>query len=139
MADMQITPLSQISVADFPKEQQKWLPLLLQPINQFLQSVTTAMQGNLDFKNNFLGQTQNLNFTFSTTTLPIKFAVTMTGTPQSLVCVSATQGTTPIVLLPAWKLLNGNIYITDIALVVGGVTSLPVVGTAYSMQVRLET
>jgi len=138
---MKIFPLSQLRVEDFPKEQQKWLPLLFGQLNQYLTSFATALQQNLDFLNNFLGQQANLSFTWvsAAKTLPMKFQITMTGTPLKLVVCQALENKVPVILHVAWQNLNGNINITDIARVSNGVISTPVVGAAYTLCVRIET
>lgn len=138
---MKISPLSQLRVEDFPKEQQKWLPQLFGPLNEFLTSVTSALQQQLDFKSNTLGQEQNFSFTWSSsaTNLPLKFAITMSGTPASLVVCQATENKVPVMLLVAWQSLSGSIQITDIAKVSSGVVSSLVSGRAYTLRVRVET
>lgn len=137
---MKITPLAQLRVEDFPKDEQKWLPQLFQPLNQFLTTVTTALQQNLAFNDNTLGQEMNAAFvwTSSAVNLPMKFKLTMKGIPGSLIVSQATENKTPVILLVAWQLLSGTVQITDIAKVSSGVVSSLVSGASYTLRVRVE-
>jgi hypothetical protein len=138
---MKISPLSSLRTEDFPKDLQKWLPQLLGPLNGFLTNTTTALQGKLDFQNNTLGQQQIFTFTYASasTTLPLKFLITMQGAPTSLIVSRATENGVPVILNVAWQNLNGFVQISDIAKTVSGVTSTLVVGNKYVLQVRAET
>lgn len=137
---MKILPLTQLRVEGFPQDEQKWLPLLFAPLNQFLTSVTTALQQNLDFNSNFLGQEQVMSFTWTgTASLPLKFKLTMTGMPNALEIVQATENKAPVILLAAWQNTNGYVSLTDIAKVQNGAVSALVVGAAYTARVRVQT
>jgi hypothetical protein len=136
---MKIIPLTQIRTEDFPKDQQKWLPMLLGPLNQFLSSVTTALQNNLDFSHNILGQEQNLGFTWisQASSLPLKFTITMKSTPNALFVCQGTENKNPIILNVAWQVQGTQLQITDISKTSQGVTSSLTVGASYTLRVRL--
>lgn len=138
---MRINPISQLRVEDFPKEEQTWLPLLFGSLNQFLTSVTQALQQRLDFLNNTLGQQQEFAFAFAgaAASLPLKFAVTITAAPLSLTVCQATENRTPVILLAAWTYVNGQVQITDLAKIVSGVVSPLISGASYTLRVRIES
>lgn len=138
---MKITPLNLLKVEDFGKEYQKFCSQLFAPLNSFLTIATTALQQNLDFNNNFLGQQNDLSFVWqgASTSLPIKFQIAMSGTPGSLTVCSATENRTPVILLVAWQVLNGQIRLTDIAKISSGVISTLTVGASYTLRTRIET
>lgn len=135
---MKIIPLQQLNVSDFPQDQQKWLPQLFGPLNQFLTAITTALEQNLAFNDNTQGQEQDLSFTYGTTTLPQSFKLTMSTTPLSLIVSAATENKVPVILLVAWQYVNGQVQLTDIAKVASGVISQLKTGASYTLRVRLE-
>jgi hypothetical protein len=138
---MKIIPLPQLRVEDFPKEQRKWLPQLFGPLNQFLTSITSALQQQLDFRSNTLGQEQNLSFAWSSdsASLPIKFALKISAPPAALYVCQASENKVPVIVVLAWQYTGGSVQITDIAKVSSGVVSSLVSGASYTLRVRLET
>lgn len=75
-----IPPLRRIVAEDFPSDVQKWAGKLLQPLNLFLESVTTALNNNLRFGENFDGVVKSLDVS----SFPASFKWTRTAKPIGL-------------------------------------------------------
>lgn len=137
---MRVTPLNLLKTEDYPKEYQRFCSQLFGPLNSFLTIITTTLQQNLDFVNNFLGQENNLSFVWmgAGTSLPVKFRVTGL-VPQALTVCSATENRIPVILLVAWTYLDGSVQLTDIAKISSGAVSTLTVGASYTLKIRVET
>lgn len=134
---MLLPVISTIRTEDFPKEQQAWIPKLLFPLNQFLLSAISAINGNLAFGDNIPCQTITLNFTYgSAADFPKIAKWNYSSTPVELRVCSATEGGSPIAVVPAWSYSNGTISIANLYKITSaGVVALTS-GTTYNIVLR---
>lgn len=106
---MKIRALSRISAEEIKsrKDAPSWISLLLDPINQFLENITKALQNNLTFQDNFAS---------TTSTVRIQHGVELLITPQTskrvITCMILESEGQPIDSF-GWRRDNsGNIGVT---------------------------
>jgi len=134
---MQLPVTSRLAVEDFP-DQKSWIGKLLSPFNSFLQNVSYALNGSLTFGQNIQGQEQLLDFTYNTNSLPLKFSISLTVKPLQLAIVQATENlSTPVALVCAWQVNNGQVWITDVTKLSNGTPSALKAGARYQLRVRI--
>lgn len=127
----------QLRSEDFDQTVQPWIGRLLSPLNTFITSVTTAINGRLTFVENVLGQEKLLSFTYASNTLPLKFMVSFSGTVKSLQIVAATEDGSPVAVVPAWSVSGTTVSITDLVKLSSGAASTLQVGSKYNLTVRV--
>lgn len=141
---MLIPANSSLRTEDFPSEQ-SWISKLLFPLNSFLISVTTALNGNITFGDNIPCQTIQLQFTYNgASDFPkqAKWSISQNqigatiSPPIEVRVCSATEDGNAIALVPAWSYANGQIsfaYFTKFTS--SGVSALNV-GSKYNIILR---
>lgn len=135
---MLIPSLTTIRVEDFPTERE-WIGKLLFPLNQFLLSATTAINGNISLGDNIGCQTQVIQFTYgSTLDFPKQFKYNLTQRPIELRVCSVTENAVPIAVVHEWEFNNGVCYINNIYKVTTSGVSNLVVGRNYSIILRAQ-
>lgn len=122
---------------DFDKSAQSWIGRLLSPLNTFITSATSALNGSLTFVDNMLGQQKSLKFTYASNTLPISFQLSFSGTAQSLQVVRATENSSPIIVHAAWSASGKSLTITDLVKLSHGTASTLTQGAVYDLTVRI--
>lgn len=141
---MQIPTISTLRTEDFPSEQ-KWISRLLQPINQFLTSATTALNGNITFTDNIPCQLITLNFIYSASTdFPkyVKWSIAQNNNnsvllpPVELRLCSATENGTAIAVAVTWSYANGLITISSIVKISSSGISGLTAGATYNIILR---
>lgn len=135
---MIIPAITSLRVEDFP-DQKQWIGKLLFPINQFLLSVTKAVNGNIRLGQNIPCQTQSLVFTYGgTSDFPKSFRWNYVDNPVELRVCSAKESDTAIGVIPIWYFSNNMIFISNILKVSStGVSSLTA-GSNYNIVLRAE-
>lgn len=141
---MLIPVISTLRTEDFPS-QQSWISGLLLPINQFLLSASSALNGNITFGDNIPCQNFTMNFQYNAATdFPkiLKWSLSTnssTQTPQNpfeLRCCNATESGVNVTLLPTWSFANGTITISNfVKLTTSGATGLTA-GATYVVYLR---
>lgn len=103
-------------VEDFP-DQTEWISKLIQPLNEFNDNVSNAMNRNLTFQDNFLAQFKTIEV--STTSQPQAFKCTLPVKPVGVIKINIVEiagnptppsGAVDIV----WEYVNGNINLTSV-------------------------
>lgn len=142
---MLIPTISTLRTEDFPSEQ-KWISKLLFPINQFLLSATTALNGNITLTDNIPCQTITLNFTASGNDFPKmqKWIISQNNpnpnapipNPVEVRVCSATENGAGIAVLVPWSFSNGLITFPYIVKVTtAGMVGLTT-GASYNIVLR---
>ena len=77
----QLPPINRLTLEDFPTEQRKWLGQLIQPLNQFIESVYSALNRNLTVSENCSGDIKlvELDGTF-----PVKLSWSLRSKPVAV-------------------------------------------------------
>lgn len=133
---MLIPSITTIRTEDFP-DQKNWISRLLLPINQFLLSVTSAINGNITFGDNIPGQTQTLSFVYGASTdFPKTFAYRVVTRPVELRLCSATENGVPICVGFAWSFGNGTVSISNIFKLSSAGASELTPGASYTIILR---
>lgn len=106
--------LKSLKTEDFPKDQQGWIPRLLQPLNQFMLTVYQLLNGNLQFGNNIRAQIQEFTFEGS----EVRFQSEI-GRPQGLVLISiqdisASPTAITAACQPLWTYQGTQVVIQDV-------------------------
>lgn len=133
---MLIQSLTTLRSEDFPK-QRDWIGGLLFPINQFLLSATSAINGNITLGDNIPCQTQTFAFTYGgDSDFPKSFLWKLSSKPIELRVCQATEDADPVALVPAWNYNNGQVVVDHfVKLTASGVSSL-VAGSDYNIVLR---
>jgi len=142
---MLIPSLSTLRTDDFPPDVQKWISRLFFPLNQFLISATTALNGNITLTDNIPCQLIQLVFTYgSAADFPkiSKWTVSQNNLGASIsppvevrVC-SATEDGLAIAIVPAWSYANSTITFKNLFKVTAtGIAALNV-GSKYNIILR---
>lgn len=95
-----IVPLSTLRVEDYPAEERKWLPRLLTPLNQFLTSASSALNGRIDFVSNIPAQDVQLEFTYDGSAQRFRWNLAMV--PKILWVGQASEANVAINVSPSW-------------------------------------
>lgn len=133
---MLIPSITTIRTEDFP-EQKGWISRLLLPINQFLLSVTTAINGNITFGDNIPCQTQTLAFVYGAATdFPKTFAYRIVNKPVELRVCAATENGVAVAIGINWSFSNGNVSISDFFKISSAGVSELTVGASYNIVLR---
>lgn len=139
---MKIPSSPQLRTEDFDSTVQSWIGRLLSPLNSFITSVTSALNGQLTFSENMLGQEKALSFTYASNTLPLSFMVSFLGTPKALTVVAATENDVPVIVHAAWSATvsstGATIKITDFVKLASGAVSALRSGYQYKLTVRVS-
>lgn len=56
-----LPPIARLVLESFPKDEQKWLGILLQPLNQFIEATYAALNRGLTLKDNLAADIRELN------------------------------------------------------------------------------
>lgn len=99
-----VPPIKRLVREDF-KDQKDWIDKLIQPINQFFESVTTGLSKGLTLSDNVDAQIQTVNFTEGDAP---SFRVTTKGRPRGVVVTGIYNFTTPAdpvtgAVFPIWE------------------------------------
>lgn len=90
------------------KEAPEWLSKLLQPLNEFMTTVSNALSGRLTRKDNLLGYYEDFDFTTQATaanTFPLRFKNKLLGgVPPKAVSVGKLKKHNGAVLSAAWSI-----------------------------------
>lgn len=134
---MIIPSLTTIRVEDFPQPEQKWIGRLLFPLNQFLLSATTAINGNITFGDNVPSQTQVFNFVYgSSKDFPKVFAWTLANAPLEMRLASITENASAIAAVISWSYSNGLVSLASVVKLTTTGTSALTVGSTYNIVLR---
>lgn len=76
-----LPPIVRLVLETFPKEEQKWLGLLLQPLNQFIEATYAALNRGLTLKENLAADIRELN---ADSTGPFKLAWNLNQRPVAV-------------------------------------------------------
>jgi hypothetical protein len=110
----QIPAISNLRTEDFPG-QEKWISRLFFPLNQFLETVTNAINGNITHGDNIPCQTQQLLFVYGAITdFPKIFKWTLPVAPVEIRVCSATENGTAIAMAVAWSYSAGTVTISQL-------------------------
>lgn len=129
------TGVNTLRVEDFPS-QKDWIERLFYPLNQFITSATQAINGQITFGDNIPGVTQNLRFTYSTSSFPISFRWTFQLQPVEVRLCSAYENDVPVILVFSWSYASGQITIQSVFKITSaGVVGLTT-GSVYNLTFR---
>lgn len=98
------------------QSQASWIDNLLAPLNRFFDSVYTALNQGLNFKDNMVAQVKELEFRESGSIYPIKFAWNLRSQPTDLIVtrVVTVTGSGPTAAVWAdWSFNGRSIEIED--------------------------
>lgn len=135
-----ITQVTSIRTEDFDSEQRKWIGKLLAPINQFLLSATTAINGNITFGDNIPCQTVTMSFTYGgETDFPKVFKWNLPNKPVEVRVCAATEDGAGVAIVIAWSYTsNSLVSISQFwKLSASGVSTLSV-GSLYNITLRSQ-
>ena len=80
----QLPEIKRLHRQDFP-DQTSWIDGLLAPLNRFFDSVYTALNRGLTFRDNMVAQVKELEFRETSGTYPIRFAWNLKSQPTDLI------------------------------------------------------
>lgn len=88
-----LPPIQRLVLEDFPTDERKWLGKLLQPVNQFFESVYSALNRNLSLADNLSADVRTVELDGQ---FPLKLAWTLKSKPAAVLVgdVYRTDGTT---------------------------------------------
>ena len=110
---MKILSNRRIILEDFPEEQRKWLPKLLSPLNQFLESTYAALNKNLTLEDNIRGKKFVFDIGAGTTTIEAKWDAPERPSLVLLGQVTTEAGdATALVIGIIWTYAAGSVSIT---------------------------
>lgn len=133
---MLIPSLTTIRIEDLPS-QKDWIGKLLLPLNQFLLSVTSAINGNISFGDNIPCQTQSLKFVYgSSADFPKAFVWSLSAAPVELRVCSATEDSVAIAVVIAWSYSGGQVSVSNIYKITSSGVSALTVGSLYNITLR---
>lgn len=133
---MLIPSLTTIRVEDFPT-QKEWIGSLLLPLNQFLLSAISAINGNVTFGDNIPCQTQSLLFSYGAETdFPKTFKWNLPNKPVEIRVCSATENDLPIGIVAVWAYANGQVSITSLVKVSTSGAAALVRNSRYNIVLR---
>lgn len=126
-----------IRVEDFPKEEQGWIGRLLFPLNQFLLSATSAINGNITFGDNIPSQTQTFNFVYGgTSNFPMAFAWNLADRPAEIRLASITENSSAVSAVISWSYSNGLVSLGSVVKLTTSGASALTVGSTYNIVLR---
>jgi len=141
---MLIPVISTLQTSNFPGEE-SWIGSLLSPINNFLLSATSALNGNITFTDNIPCQAINMQFTYNAATdFPKIIAWQLNSNasqqtplnPTKLEFCNGTENGAAVALVPIWSFANATITIQNfVKLTTSGATGL-VAGSSYIINLR---
>lgn len=133
---MLIQEVTTIRTEDFPT-QREWISKLLFPLNQFLLSAVTAVNGNITHGDNIPCVTANFVFVYgSESDFPRTFKYSLPSRPVEARICSATENGTPVVLGMAWYYDQNQVFVTKIVKFTSEGTSTLTRGATYNIVVR---
>lgn len=83
-----IPTLKRLITEDF-KDQKSWIGKLLQPLNQFLETVNASLDHGLTFEDNIASEIKTLTFRNDTGVFPLKFLSKLGKKPKGLWVINA--------------------------------------------------
>lgn len=108
-----ISPFKRFYVEDF-SEQKGWVGKLLQPLNDFLETVSGVLKNNVSFKDNLAVQVNTL----TVSELPFEFSWTRSDRPIGMfvvACRNASNASVGGLSLPTWAITDaGKIRVTTL-------------------------
>jgi hypothetical protein len=93
-----LPPIARLVLETFPNAEQKWLPLLLQPLNSFIESVYGALNRSLTLRENMAADIKELN---ADSLGPFKLAWNLKQRPVAVFIGNIRRTDGSIVALPA--------------------------------------
>lgn len=133
---MLIPTQTTIRTEDFT-DQKEWIGRLLTPINRFLLSVTSAINGNVTLGDNIPCQTQSVSFTSNgTSDFPKTFKWNLSVAPTELRVCSALENGSAITVGFAWSYANGQITLSTIFKISSSGNAPLVQGSSYNIVMR---
>lgn len=114
-----LPPINRLVTEDFPG-QQKWIPRLIQPLNQFMTNVVFALNKSLTFTNNFNAQVRDIDVSGNLPFETVSFVSTI-GKPAGIWVVniqdkdsnSRSVVRSPITL--DWEYRGNSVYIRNVS------------------------
>lgn len=105
-----------ILVENFPEKERKWLATLLEPINKFMEEVTSALNGNLTLNQNLAGEMKTI---LIDGTWPQKFKWTKKTRPKAVMIgqhreITENHTTQVDPLYIDWEFKEGMIQINEV-------------------------
>lgn len=133
---MLIGSITTLRSEDFPT-QREWIGKLLFPINQFLLSATSAINGNITFGENIPCQTQALSFSYGgESNFPMSFKWSLAPKPVELRVCSAYEDGIPIIALVSWSYSEPQVSVAEILKLTSSGVSVLSVGSQYNLVLR---
>ncbi len=126
-----IPPIKRLTTEDF-KDQTSWIGKLIQPLNEFMSSVSLALTRGLTFSENMAAQVKDVKVTHAASAYPLKFLYDLSSKPQGALVVRVVEvSDTPSVLSNAvyadWDYRDGQVIINNFT----GLTN----GNTYNVRV----
>lgn len=112
----QLPEIKKLHRQDFPS-QTAWIDKLLAPLNRFFDSVYTALNKGLTFRENMVAQVKELTFREDASTYPIQFSWELRSQPTDLLItrVVTQSGSNPTAAVwPRWSFDGSSVSIEDI-------------------------
>ena len=130
-----IESITTLRVEDFPSEKE-WIGKLLGPMNTFLLDSTSAINGNIEMGVNVPCQTQTLNFTYGSNSLPIQFKWKLPNKPVELRVAQCTEAGSAIAVVIAWSFANSLVSVESIVKLSDNGASSLTSGSVYNLILR---
>lgn len=100
---MKIAGYKRVRKEDFPQEFQSVIESLSGTINDGIEQINTALQGRLDFKNNFYGDTKEIDIEVDSSGIPVS---------ETVILKSFSTKTQGMQVVQATNLTNSSVYPT---------------------------
>lgn len=127
-----VSPFSPFRLEDFPN-QRDWISTLFLPLNQVLEQVTQALNGQITAGDNIPTFTKVISG--SNLTLPQSFKMG-DFTPSQMVVAQAVKAGTPIAMVGAWSVSGDTITVSQLFEVSASGNTAIASGTKYSIVLK---
>jgi len=127
-----VSPFSPLRLEDFPN-QRDWISTLFLPLNQVLEQVTQAQNGQITAGDNIPTFTKVISG--SNLTLPQSFKMG-DFTPSQMVVAQAVKAGTPIAMVGAWSVSGDTITVSQLFEVSASGNTAIASGTKYSIVLK---
>lgn len=107
-----LPPIKRLRKEDFPD--QAWIDKLLYPLNQFMESISSALNGNITLPENTRAVIREIDVNLTSGSYPIKIAWTKNVQPTDLIITRIIGGTQTAAVGASWNFADGVVQITEI-------------------------
>lgn len=133
-----VTSPPTIRTQDFPVKEQEWIGRLLTPLNSFMTSVVSVINGNLEFGVNQVGITTELEITAGNASFPRTIAYGLSRNAQELRVAQALKNGSPVILAIAWRQEGTSIVLTSAVEISSAGANALTIGARYNIRVRVQ-